>query len=52
MVEKLPITNDFVFTSIFGKKGNEKILKNLVEAIIGVELIFSITTFCLTMNTI
>jgi len=34
MSEKLKITNDFIFTTIFGKKGNEEILKNLIEAII------------------
>jgi predicted transposase/invertase (TIGR01784 family) len=34
MVGKLRVTNDFIFSSIFGKKGNEEILKNLVEAII------------------
>ena len=38
MVEKLQVTNDFIFTFIFGKKGNEEILKNLIEAIIGIEI--------------
>ena len=32
-VEMLPLSNDYVFKRIFGKGGNEKILKILLEAI-------------------
>ena len=38
MAEKLQVTNDYVFTTLFGKIGNEEILKGLVEAIIGAEI--------------
>ena len=38
MEQKLPVTNDFVFTSIFGKKGNEEVLKGLVEAILEIRI--------------
>ena len=30
-VDMLPLSNDFVFKRIFGKGGNEKILKSLLE---------------------
>ena len=31
-VDMLPLSNDYVFKRIFGKGGNEKILKSLLEA--------------------
>ena len=33
-VDMLPLSNDYVFKRIFGKGGNEKILKSLLEAIL------------------
>ena len=37
-VDMLPLSNDYVFKRIFGKGGNEKILKNLLEAILRIEI--------------
>ena len=34
MVKNLKMTNDFVFHKIFGEKGNEEILKSLIESVI------------------
>ena len=33
-MEKLKVTNDFVFKKLFGKQENEELLKDLLEAII------------------
>ena len=37
-VDMLPLSNDFVFKRIFGKGGNEKILKSLLEAILKINI--------------
>ncbi len=37
-VDMLPLSNDYVFKRIFGKGGNEKILKSLLEAILKIEI--------------
>ena len=37
-VEMLPLSNDYVFKRIFGKGGNEKILKSLLEAILKIKI--------------
>ena len=37
-VEMLPLSNDYVFKRIFGKGGNEKILKSLLEAILKIHI--------------
>ena len=37
-VEMLPLSNDYVFKRIFGKGGNEKILKSLLEAILKINI--------------
>ena len=37
-VDMLPLSNDYVFKRIFGKGGNEKILKNLLEAILKINI--------------
>ena len=37
-VDMLPLSNDYVFKRIFGKGGNEKILKSLLEAILRIEI--------------
>lgn len=37
-VDMLPLSNDYVFKRIFGKGGNERILKSLLEAILGIEI--------------
>ena len=37
-VEMLPLSNDYVFKRIFGKGGNEKILKSLLEAILKISI--------------
>lgn len=34
----LPLSNDYVFKRIFGKGGNERILKSLLEAIIRIKI--------------
>ena len=36
-MEKLKVTNDFVFKKLFGKQENEELLKDLLEAIIEVQ---------------
>ena len=35
---KLKVTNDYIFKKIFGKKGNESILKNFLSAILQIEI--------------
>ena len=37
-VDMLPLSNDFVFKRIFGKNGNERILKSLLEAILEIKI--------------
>ena len=37
-VDMLPLSNDYVFKRIFGKGGNEKILKSLLEAILKIQI--------------
>ena len=37
-VDMLPLSNDYVFKRIFGKGGNEKILKSLLESILKIEI--------------
>ena len=37
-VDMLPLSNDYVFKRIFGKGGNEKILKSLLEAILKIHI--------------
>ena len=37
-VEMLPLSNDYVFKRIFGKGGNKKILKSLLEAILKINI--------------
>ena len=37
-VDMLPLSNDYVFKRIFGKCGNEKILKSLLEAILKISI--------------
>ncbi len=37
-MDKLKITNDYVFKTIFGKKGNEEILKDLLISILNIEI--------------
>ena len=37
-VNMLPLSNDYVFKRIFGKGGNEKILKSLLEAILKIDI--------------
>ena len=37
-VDMLPLSNDYVFKRIFGKGGNERILKSLLEAILKIEI--------------
>ena len=37
-VDMLPLSNDYVFKRIFGKGGNEKILKSLLEAILKISI--------------
>lgn len=34
---KLPLTSDIVFKRVFSKKGNESILKSLLEAILDIK---------------
>ena len=36
-MQKLKLTNDFIFKKVFGKKGNESILKDLLEAILKIK---------------
>ena len=38
MNKDLDVTNDFIFKAIFGKKGNEEILKSLLEAILNLSI--------------
>ena len=37
-VDMLPLSNDYVFKRIFGKGGNERILKSLLEAILKIDI--------------
>ena len=37
-MEKLKLTNDFILKKVFGKKGNESILKDLLEAILKIKI--------------
>ena len=37
-MKNLKLTNDFVFKKVFGKKGNESILKDLLEAILKIKI--------------
>ena len=37
-IDMLPLSNDYVFKRIFGKGGNEKILKSLLEAILKIHI--------------
>ena len=37
-IDRLPLTNDYVFKRVFGKKGNENILKGLLEAILDIKI--------------
>ena len=37
-MNELKLTNDFVFKKVFGKQGNESILKNLLEAILKIKI--------------
>ena len=37
-VDMLPLSNDYVFKRIFGKGGNERILKSLLEAILKIHI--------------
>ena len=37
-VDMLPLSNDYVFKRIFGKGGNERILKSLLEAILKISI--------------
>ena len=37
-MERLKLTNDFIFKKVFGKKGNESILKDLLEAILKIKI--------------
>ena len=37
-VDILPLSNDFVFKRIFGRDGNQKILKSLLEAILKIKI--------------
>ena len=37
-VNILPLSNDYVFKRIFGKGGNERILKSLLEAILEIKI--------------
>ena len=34
----LPLSNDYVFKRVFGKDGNENILKSLLEAILKIKI--------------
>ena len=35
---ELKVTNDYIFKKIFGKKGNESILKDFLSAILQIEI--------------
>ena len=35
---QLKVTNDYIFKRIFAKKGNESILKDLLNAILGIKI--------------
>ena len=37
-MSELKLTNDFIFKKVFGKQGNESILKNLLEAILKIKI--------------
>lgn len=37
-MEKLRVTNDYVFKKIFAKKGNESILKNFLIAVLEIPI--------------
>lgn len=37
-MQKLKLTNDFVFKKLFGQKGNESILKNLLEVVLKIDI--------------
>ena len=37
-VERLPLTNDYVFKRVFAKEGNENILKDLLEAVLDIKI--------------
>ena len=37
-MSELKLTNDFIFKKVFGKQGNESILKNLLEAILKIRI--------------
>lgn len=37
-MQKLKLTNDFVFKKLFGQKGNESILKNLLEVVLKIKI--------------
>ena len=37
-VDMLPLSSDYVFKRIFGKGGNERILKSLLEAILKINI--------------
>ena len=37
-IDMLPLSNDYVFKRIFGKGGNERILKSLLEAILKISI--------------
>ena len=37
-MHELKLTNDFVFKKVFGKKGNESILKSLLEAVLKIKI--------------
>ena len=37
-IDRLPLTNDYVFKRVFGKKVNENILKDLLEAILDIKI--------------
>ena len=37
-MQKLKLTNDFIFKKVFGKKGNESILKDFLEAILKIKI--------------
>ena len=37
-IDLLPLSSDYVFKRIFGKGGNERILKSLLEAILEIKI--------------
>ena len=37
-IDKLPITNDYIFKRVFSYEGNESVLKDFLEAILDIKI--------------